>query len=123
MFPAGVPGVGLIILRLCALGASIACVLTSDGSLPDWPFLSLMPILVLLILGFLTPLSCLILLGIQAAIAYRFGMPGLWHCWLSLLLTITVLAMGPGAYSCDAILFGRQKVIIRRQPPDTKPPA
>jgi hypothetical protein len=123
MFPAGVPGVGLIVLRLCTVGSLVACVLASDESCSEWPFLTLVPLIVLLLVGLLTPFSCLALLGLQSTIAYRFGMSGLWHCWLSVLLTITVLTLGPGAYSCDAVLFGRHRLTIRRPPPDTKPHA
>lgn len=123
MFPAGIPGVGLIILRLCAIGASVVCVLASDGRWSEWPFLLLLPLIFLLMIGFLTPFSCLAILGLHAAIAYHFEVFGLWHCWLSLLLTITVLCLGPGAYSCDAALFGRHKLTIRRPSPDIKPDA
>src|ERR1700677_1493220 len=123
MFPAGVPGVGLIILRLCATGSLVACVLAADEILSEWPFLLLVPLIFLLMIGLLTPFSCVALLGLQVAIAYRFGMFGLWHCWLSLLLTITVLTMGPGAYSYDAALFGRHRLTIQRPPTDTRPPA
>jgi hypothetical protein len=123
MFPAGIPGVGLIILRLCSIGASVVCVLASDGSWSEWPFLLLVPLIFLLMIGLLTPFSCLALLGLHGVLAYRFDVFGLWHCWLSLLLTIAVLCLGPGAYSCDAVLFGRHRLTIRRPPPDTKPHA
>lgn len=73
-----------------------------------------MPFIILLMIGLLTPLNYVALLGSQGAIAYRFGMLGLWHCWLSLMLAVTVLALGPGAYSCDALLFGRHRLTIRR---------
>jgi hypothetical protein len=114
MFPAGIPGLGLIILRSCAIGAAVTCVLASDEKYLDWPFLLLMPSTALLVIGLFTPFCCVMLLALQGAIAYRFGMFGLWHCWLSLLLTITVLALGPGAYSCDAALFGRHRLTISR---------
>jgi hypothetical protein len=112
-----------MILRLCAIGSSVVCVLASDGSLMDWPFLLLVPLILLLIIGLFTPFSCLTLLALQSAVAYRFEVFGLWHCWLSLLLTITVLCLGPGAYSCDALLFGRHRLTIRRPPSNTNPPA
>ena len=123
MFPAGVPGLGLLILRLCATGALVTCVLASDESYSEWPFLALLPLIFLLLVGLLTPFSCIALLGLQGVVAYRFGMSGVWHCWLSVLLTITVVTLGPGAYSCDAVLFGRHRLTIRRPPPDTKPHA
>lgn len=120
MFPGGVPGVGLVILRLCAAGASLACVLASDSNVLEWPFVVLAPIAVLLIIGLLTPFTCVTLLGLQGAIAYRFGMFGLWHCWLSLFLAISVLTIGPGAYSCDSVLFGRRRLTVRSAPLDKK---
>jgi uncharacterized membrane protein YphA (DoxX/SURF4 family) len=128
-FPAGRPGLGLLLLRV-AIGAT----LIAQG-LAYWPepqdmrigawvasLLALSSGLSLL-LGFLTPLS-----GSGAALACLGGTFLLfpaenWNFFHGNPLSLDVAGvavatalLGPGAFSLDALLFGRRKIIIPRRP-------
>jgi hypothetical protein len=118
MFPAGTPGIALLILRLSVAG----------GLLYQAPFYALAgnPVLIYIVLsamslllcvGFLTPivsiLACvleLLLLLIEQNSASPFTV-------LSGLNTVVVALIGPGAYSVDAKLFGRREMTF---PPSTE---
>lgn len=70
-----------------------------------------------LLLGCLTPLAC-ILVGLSVAALRLAGVPdvlppggGLFLLFASS-ITAAVVLLGPGAFSLDARLFGRRKVII-----------
>jgi len=122
MFPAGVPGLGLAILRFCAVAAGIASVMSNGESCSSWICIAFLPFGLALLLGVLTPVSCIGSLAVQGIILYQVGTAGLAHCSLSILLAIAVLMLGPGAFSIDARLFGRRQVVIRKTTAEKKPP-
>ena len=134
-FPAGWPGLGLILLRIAvALGTIMQGFNALTGlSGPGGPalmvcFLGFLAIIggLFLLAGFLTPIA-----GAAATIGYlamgvarlltpdahRYG-----DALLALHLAVISLALvllGPGAISLDARLFGRREIIIsesRRSP-------
>ncbi len=132
-FPGGWPGIGLLILR-----ATMGLTLIVQGfaglgepkglGIVAWATLVLAPgIGGLLVLGLLTPLAgsiaipcclCATFMPVPSGNAHLFnGNP--------LSLDVTVMAgaialLGPGAFSLDARLFGRRKVIIPRWVPSPK---
>lgn len=116
MFPAGLPGFALLLLRL-----SVAALLFIDqaGQLlwpaPMW-LLVVSGIAALAVsVGFLTPLFALLcgLLKISAlASAAQLIVP---LVVLALLLATAVAMLGPGAYSIDARMFGRRVVLLPPQ--------
>jgi|ERR1700677_2679838 len=122
MFPAGIPGFGLAILRFCAAAAGIASVMSGSESCSSWICITFLPFGLALILGVMTPASCIGSLALQGILVYQIGTAGLAHCSLSILLATAVLMLGPGAYSIDARLFGRRQVVVRTTSAEKKPP-
>jgi uncharacterized membrane protein YphA (DoxX/SURF4 family) len=116
MFPAGAPGIALLLLRL-----SVAAMLFIDPvGRVSWPALTWLAVMSLvaaiaLVAGFLTPILALICgaLKIYALIGAAHGIAPLLV--LALLLSFAVAMLGPGAYSLDAKMFGRRVVLLPPQ--------
>jgi hypothetical protein len=111
----------LAILRFCAASAGIVSVMSSSESCSNWICIAFLPFGLALLLGVLTPVSCIGSLALQGTILYQAGTAGLAHCSLSILLAIAVLMLGPGAFSIDARLFGRRRVVVRRTTSEKNP--
>lgn len=129
-FPRGLPGLGLMILRLVvAINSIVAGISVLDGTKRGNAAPLAIGVVAILfgasiLVGFLTPLIC----GF-AAIGYSASgllwLPGN-HAQLhtgsiaDLNLAITSLALilvGPGAFSIDARLFGRREIMITNHKP------
>ena len=131
-FPAGLPGVGLLLLRVVVAstlgGHGFLCVLSSDritlSVLLSTAFLFLSS--VLLLIGFLTPILSLFAAFECLAIAlswFPFQLLGSIESKVALIPIIVIAAaialLGPGAFSLDARLFGWKEIVI---PPASRPP-
>jgi hypothetical protein len=116
MFPAGAPGIALLLLRL-----SVAAMLFIDPSgRVLWPaalWLSVVSLVAAIAVaaGFITPILALICgaLKVYAFIGTAHGIAPL--IVLALLLSLAVAMLGPGAYSLDAKMFGRRVVLLPPQ--------
>lgn len=136
VFPAGVPGAGLLLLRLTlgvyliAQGARIMAPLVTTGTPPT--ILAALTALAMLLggalgaVGLLTPLTQSMsaaggLMTLIAAIRAPPAVTGLEVPWpFALMMTVVAVSLvflGPGAYSIDAFLFGRKEILI---PPPRK---
>jgi uncharacterized membrane protein YphA (DoxX/SURF4 family) len=121
-FPHGLPGIGLLVLRL-VIGAKLvieasSCTLDPQGlKLGAW-LLSLLALGIgtAFVLGFLTRLVASVSVLVGAAVY-------LWHpAWASSLLNLASLdticvalaiaLLGPGAIALDAYFFGRRRIVI-----------
>lgn len=114
MFPAGLPGLALLLLR-----ASVAAPVLLDGcahprGLSAWMLGARLLLCMALSVGFLTPIAAsLVLMCHLLAWSNLHGGAGLQSI---VVLDALVLALiGPGAYSIDARRFGRRLVVL---PPD-----
>lgn len=112
MFPAGVAGFALLLLRLCAVGTLVMIY----GGLRALPLLtlqnlSLCALVILLLIGLATPITCLFVLLVQAASLRLPESSITLDAALHLLLTTSLLMLGPGEYSVDAKLFGRRLIL------------
>src|SRR6476660_1302817 len=114
MFPGGCPGAGLLVLRLAA-----AIPLLIEGSSEFWgaphdgPYARFIAIGVgsLLLAGLWTP----VVGALQAIIGVWIVFTHRGHADLNLLLAglgLSLAMLGPGAWSIDAMLFGRKRIDV-----------
>ena len=112
MFPAGVPGLALVLLRVTASASFSLFALGQQGLGPAKIRLAVCGVSCgLMCLGLLTPICSGVIAAMGAiTICSQSGTqsPIVW-LWVVILLCIAML--GPGAFSLDARLFGRK--IIR----------
>src|SRR5215831_4939060 len=125
MFPAGRPGIGLLLLRLVV---GLVLVIQGTAYLKELPGLTLSKwaILALIltcgacfVVGILTPVTSvlIVLSNIGYALSLMPAPPeNLFESKLVIINTIAIsvaiLFLGPGAFSVDARLFGRREIII-----------
>jgi uncharacterized membrane protein YphA (DoxX/SURF4 family) len=128
-FPGGWPGVGLLLLRVAiGLVAVIQCGFYLTQSAMSTPGIWLGGLLGLaaggsLLLGFVTPIAGVIVglgaVGIGFSV-FPAPTPNLFDARLSAvfacIMTVAIVFLGPGAFSLDAVLFGRREIIIPQSP-------
>jgi uncharacterized membrane protein YphA (DoxX/SURF4 family) len=109
MFPTGIAGVGLLLLRVL-----VAATLLVDGTL-HWAIVkSLWTIAVFVLpgmclcLGLFTPYAAIFSSVIQLGVLIATGGQSGFDLTISILSSVAVATLGPGAYSIDARLFGRR---------------
>ena len=106
MFPAGAPGVALLVLRNC-LAIALAGIVFPAG----WQHIGFVALLSLLCIGFLTPAVCVIaaifvLSNLLTLHVIQSAEPA-----IIVLSTLSLAVLGPGAFSVDGRLFGRRVVV------------
>ena len=112
-FPNSWPGLGLLILRL-ATGFSLAAAAHVTGDLADTANLLdrclVGGVVVLLSIGLWTPIAAVTAAAIQIgtmSLAHQFNSSSVVTGAVCLALAM----LGPGAWSLDARLFGRKRII------------
>lgn len=112
MFPAGTPGCGLLILRVCAAGMLMRSAIPAVRVVVSvWGLTGLAIVASLLCLGLLTPPSCVASGLIQIAMRFDLVERDPLQFAFSLSVTAAVLLIGPGAFSIDSRLFGRRLIV------------
>ena len=117
MFPAGLPGFALLLLRLSVAISGFAT--GSGAALPDswWLYAGLGFTGLALCIGVFTPIFAALALGIQVGELVLFGNE-LGQRAVSVLAATALSLLGPGAFSVDSYRFGRRRV---RFPEDDTP--
>jgi hypothetical protein len=113
MFPAGRAGIALLLLRIAAVTTLIV-----DGT-ANWASVTSCWILIVfllpafsLIVGLLTPYGAMVCCLVQLVVLFKTGGCNSFHLAMSILSSGAIALLGPGAYSVDARMFGRQILIV-----------
>jgi putative oxidoreductase len=114
-FPDGRPGAGLLFLRLAGGGFLIAERVANLIRMPPSPLWELHVALICvgacLCLGLWTPIAG----GVEAAaeVAMTLSNPLQSHSHILLaVLALSLMMLGPGAWSIDALIFGRKRITV-----------
>jgi hypothetical protein len=113
MFPPGLAGIALVGLRIAVATLILMDVLPVAGLMTlGWETAGLIVTMVFFTLGVLTPYICLIFCVIEIVeMFFHSGVTDL-HAGALFLITAALGLLGPGAYSVDARLFGRRRVVL-----------
>ncbi len=113
MFPAGLPGLALMLLRVSVAGSMIwiELVLPSD-LLPGWSFILLGALATALSIGIGTPYVAFAASLVQAFSAFRLHVIEASILAMLLLCSVSLAILGPGAYSLDSRFFGRRRIVF-----------
>jgi uncharacterized membrane protein YphA (DoxX/SURF4 family) len=120
-FPSGIPGVGLLVLRLAA--GALAITQGVAEAAPIRRAEMVFPAVeigagVLLLAGLLTPFASAALAAISSIVAFSWitaagvAINPFSHWLFVAAIAVAITLLGPGRLSIDARLFGRHRIII-----------
>lgn len=117
-FPRGSAGAGLLILR-AAVGLQLMMESGCGGVTPWWLALLELVLELSLALGILTPVAALLSTGFYAACLLHADWPHAATLMIAAMTAIALVLLGAGAYSVDARLFGRRRLVVPPDPMDS----
>jgi hypothetical protein len=112
MFPAGSAGIALLVLRfiVAAMLAMIAFP-RGEATAPTWEIIGLSLLAFMLCMGAFTPVSCTLCGTVELVDLYSLRGADAVHMIFSVLVTICLAMLGPGAFSLDSKMFGRRVIL------------
>src|SRR5262245_8831812 len=113
MFPTGTAGISLVVLR-CVVASTVFVDATAFWPMGAFLMVRCAAALVALCLclGVLTPYCAGASCVLELALLVTAGGPGRFQFGMSAFTAAATAGLGPGAYSIDARLFGRQVFTI-----------
>ncbi len=114
MFPSKRPGAALLLMRVALavmLMDGVGNRILALGS--AWFLLAPGTVAIALSIGLVVPVACVLTIVLEAATwaTSDAALQAVHVC--AVLDAVALLLLGPGAYSLDARLFGRRRVVIR----------
>jgi len=113
MFPQGGPGVALLLLRISVVAFLVILAVNYDGPFHRLVFGGVLLISFSLLMGFLTPILCVIAAALVIAHMILNPQASSVVCVIAIANSVALGLLGPGAYSLDSKLFGRRVTIVR----------
>jgi hypothetical protein len=113
MFPTGLPGTALFLLRISVIGMLFDSTVqnSSTGNLSPWRIVALVLIGVLLLCGAFTPIASVLSIILEAICWPEWDGLRSFEFSLRVLVMIALFLLGPGAYSIDLKMFGRRLIL------------
>ena len=115
MFPQGGPGLALLLLRLSVLAVLIISAERRSG-VTSVVFGLAVLVSIAIAIGFMTPFMSVIACAFAVINLVSYLHADIYFYVFAILDALALLLLGPGAYSVDARLFGRQVTVL---PPRT----
>jgi uncharacterized membrane protein YphA (DoxX/SURF4 family) len=114
MFPPGLPGVALLLLRVSVATALLVDNYAHRTELPGWAHAIAILISLVISVGYLTPIVAAAALALHALVWLTLGshVDGLAVALILSLDAVALALLGPGAYSLDSRRFGRRLVVL-----------
>jgi putative oxidoreductase len=114
-FPSGRPGIGLLLLRVAAGGFLIGERVIMMTPLPASPLWEMNSVLLCvgacICVGVWTPIVGGIATAAEVAMMLSHPVHAQTHCLIAV-LGLSLALLGPGAWSIDALLFGRKRIAL-----------
>ena len=114
MFPRGLPGFALLLLRLSVAVAVLFDCYVHRQQLPGWIQIAAVLLAVILSAGYLTPLAAVTSLLFHLGVWSQLGLGSATLAVIICLDAIAIALLGPGEYSVDSYRFGRRVVVLIR---------
>jgi putative oxidoreductase len=112
MFPTGLPGLALLLLRASVAIALVTRAYIHRPELAGWTQAAVILISLVISAGYLTPIVALMALALHAFLWSALGAGNDAMVIIILLDAVALVLLGPGAYSIDSYRFGRRVVVL-----------
>jgi hypothetical protein len=114
MFPPGLPGLALLLLRASVAIALLVETYAHRHAIPVWIQVVATLISLTISVGYLTPIAAAVTLVSHASIGLALGdgVDGVAAAIVCSLDALALALLGPGAYSVDSRRFGRRLIVL-----------